>query len=158
MPDESLSALRSVAVFEAVKGAIVMVAGLGLAAMIHHDLQQLAESLVLHLHLNPARQYPRIFIDAVARVHDVRLWMLASTAGCYAALRFLEAYGLWNARAWAEWLAVVSGGIYMPFEIYELSRGINPLRIATFVCNALVVAVMVRALLQRREARARGAR
>lgn len=143
-------AVRSVAAFEAAKGAIVVIAGLGLAAAIHHDLQQLADNLVRHLHLNPANRYPHIFIQAATRLHDMHLWLLATGAGGYATLRFIEAYGLWKARAWAEWLAVVSGAIYLPFEIYELSRGVDVLRIATFAVNVFVVAVMVRALLKRR--------
>ncbi|MCZ7627423.1 MAG: DUF2127 domain-containing protein [Candidatus Methylomirabilis sp.] len=44
-------------------------------------------------------------------------------AAGYASVRFVEAYGLWLERRWAEWFAAVSGGIYIPFEIYELLYG-----------------------------------
>jgi uncharacterized membrane protein (DUF2068 family) len=81
------------------------------------------------------------------------LWVLAVAAGAYASLRLIEAYGLWNDRAWAEWLAAISGGIYIPFEIYELGRGFTVLRLVTFTCNVVIVAVMVWALMQRRAAR-----
>ena len=42
-------------------------------AAIHEDLQQLAENLVQHLHLNPAKRYPQIFIEAAAQLHDVEI-------------------------------------------------------------------------------------
>jgi Predicted membrane protein len=142
-----------VAVFEAIKGAIVFVAGLGLAALVHRDVQQLAEQLVHHLHLDPARRYPRIFLDAVAQVSDARLWWLAAGAGGYAAFRFVEAYGLWKERAWAEWLAAISGSIYIPFEIASLTHGVTALRVVTFTSNVLIVALMVAELVRRRAQR-----
>jgi hypothetical protein len=51
-------AIRTVALVEAAKGALVLVAGLGLLSLVHHDAQRLAEVLVTHSHLNPASRYP----------------------------------------------------------------------------------------------------
>lgn len=147
--------IRTVAVFEAVKGLIVVAAGFGLLSLIHHDAQHIAEQLVRHMHLDPARRYPRVFIEAAARLNDIHLWVLAVLAGGYATLRLVEAWGLWYQRAWAEWLAAVSGGIYLPFEVYELTHGVNALRMTTFIANLLVVTVMVNALRARRRDRHR---
>lgn len=142
--------LRAVAAFEALKGAIVLIAGFGLARLIRGDVQQAAEDLVERLHLDPAKKFPRIFLDLAANLSDGQLWALAALAMAYAALRFVEAYGLWFARRWGEWVAVLSGGIYVPVEIYELSRGFSAIKLAALVLNALVVAYMWH-LLRRRE-------
>src|SRR5512144_295848 len=104
------SGIRTVAVLEAAKGALVMAAGLGLLSLLHRDVQHAAEAVVRHLHLNPARHYPRVFLEAAARTTDRRLWLLASGAFAYTVVRGVEAYGLWRARAWAEWFAILSGG------------------------------------------------
>lgn len=64
----------------------------------------------------------------------------------YALVRFAEAYGLWWERRWAEWLAALSGGIYVPVEIYELSRGVSAIKAAALVLNLCVVAYVLRAL------------
>jgi hypothetical protein len=53
--------LRTIALVEALKGALVLLVGLGLFSLIHHDAQQIAEQLVAHSHLNPGSRYPRIF-------------------------------------------------------------------------------------------------
>ena len=145
--------LRVVALFEAAKGAVVLAAGFGLLAFVHQDLQALAEELVAHTHLNPASRYPRIFIELASKAADVRLWVLAALAFAYALLRLAEAWGLWHARRWAEWLAVASGGIYVPAEIYELARGPSLLRAATLAVNVGIVAYMAWALWQERRAR-----
>jgi uncharacterized membrane protein (DUF2068 family) len=65
-------------------------------------------------------------------------------------VRFAEAYGLWFGRRWGEWVAALSGGIYVPVEIYELTRGFSALKLGALILNALVVAYMYH-LLRRRE-------
>src|SRR5947207_11079087 len=117
---EIAAGVRAVAFFEALKGTLVLVAGFGLLSLVHRDLEDLAERLVQHSHLNPASHYPRVFIEAAARTSDARLRTLAALAFAYSCVRFVEAYGLWKMRAWAEWFAIISGGLYLPVELYEL--------------------------------------
>jgi len=76
--------LRAIAVYEAVKGALVLLTGFGLLVVFHRNIQQIAEQLVAHSHLNPASRFPRIFLDAAAEVTDARLWMFAAFAAGYA--------------------------------------------------------------------------
>ncbi len=131
--------LRTVAAFEAVKGLIVLATGLGLLALVHHDVQRAAESLVRDIHLNPARHYPRVFLEAAARVTDTRLWFLASGAFAYAAVRGVEAYGLWRGRAWAQWFAILGGAIYLPIEVYEFVYHVTVLKAVVVLVNAGIV-------------------
>ena len=86
--------IRLVALFEGLKGALILLAGFGLLALVHRDLQDVADELVRRFHLNPARHYPRIFIEASGKTTDTQLWLLAGAALLYAAFRFVEAYGL----------------------------------------------------------------
>jgi uncharacterized membrane protein (DUF2068 family) len=144
-----LTGVRAVAVVEAAKAALVLLAGLGLLTLIHHDVQALAERLVRSSHLNPASKYPRIFLDASDRVTDSRLWMFAGLALLYSIVRGVEAYGLWRERQWAEWFALASGGIYLPVEIYELIHHATWLKAAVLLINAAVVAYMAYALRNR---------
>jgi uncharacterized membrane protein (DUF2068 family) len=143
-------ALRAVAFIEAAKGAVVLLAATGLLSLVHRDLNDLAARLVRHAHLNPASHYPHIFLDAVSHVGDSRLVMLALGAAAYSAVRFVEAWGLFRERAWAEWLAAVGGAIYLPVEIGHLVRRPHALGAAVFVANLVVVLVVVVALVRRR--------
>ena len=131
---------------EAAKGILVLLTGFGVLSLMHHDAQRLAEQLVGHLHLNPARNFPRIFIDAAAHLTDARLWMLATLAALYGLVRFIEAYGLWYGRRWAEWFAAISGGVYIPFELYELLQGATWISFLALMVNVFVVGLMIDAL------------
>ncbi len=146
--------LRPIAVFEAFKGAIVLIAGFGLLSFLDRDNEVYAEQIIRHLHLDPAAHYPQIFIMAMARLEDSHLWALAGFAALYAAFRFVEAYGLWYARRWAEWLAALGGAVYVPIEIYELVHRVTWLRIGALVVNLLVVAYMIWLLTESQRKRA----
>ncbi|MFA9438702.1 DUF2127 domain-containing protein [Uliginosibacterium sp. sgz301328] len=148
---KSSPTLRLIALFEAAKGAIVLAAGFGLLTLIHADLQTVAENLVRHSHLNPASHYPRIFIDAAARASSGNLWLLALLAAMYSVMRFVEAYGLWFARRWAEWFAVLSAGAFIPVEIYELSRHASWIRGSVLAVNILIVIYLSRRLWRERD-------
>jgi uncharacterized membrane protein (DUF2068 family) len=112
--------LRTVAIFEFAKGLIVLIAGLGLLSLIHKDVQKAAEQIVFDLGLNPAHHYPRIFIDAASTLTDQRLWLLSLAALFYAIIRFVETYGLWHEKAWAEWFAAISAALYLPIELIHV--------------------------------------
>lgn len=145
----SRRAIRVIAFVEALKGAVVLLAATGLLALLHRDLNELGIRLVEHTHLNPAAKYPHIFLDAMSHLDQPRLLWLAAGALLYAMVRLAEAYGLFWQRAWAEWLAALSGGVYVPIELIELIRRPSAFGLAVLLINMAVVAVMVLALLQR---------
>lgn len=146
--------IRLVAAFEGLKGALVFFAALGLLSVIHEDLRQITAELIGHFYLSPASHAARLFLDAAERFDDVRVQWLAVLALLYSSLRFVEAYGLWHARRWAEWLAATSCAIYLPLEIIELARGITLLRVGTFVFNlALLIYMSLRLWFERRVSR-----
>jgi uncharacterized membrane protein (DUF2068 family) len=140
------TSIRAVALFEAAKGALVLLAGFGVLSLAHRDIQDMAEDLIDHLHLNAASHYPHIFLDAVTRAHDWGLWKLAGLAALYSVVRFVEAYGLWRQRPWAEWLAALSGVLYVPFEIRGVMQGHGLTSIVALAINVAIVAVMLYAL------------
>ena len=131
--------LHIVACFEGAKGLLVLIAGFGLLTLINQDLHLAAERLVRRIHLNPASHYPRIFIDAVTQMTNMRLWMLATSALLYTMVRFVEAFGLWKQRPWAEWFGILTGGIYIPVEIFELMKSVTWPKIVVLVVNVGIV-------------------
>lgn len=134
--------LKTVAALEGIKGLLVLLAGFGAFALIHRDAQALAESLVRHSHLNPAHHIPRVFLEAAAHLTDARLWMLSAGALAYAGVRLAESWGLWHARAWAEWLGALSGAIYIPFEVISLLARPTALKISALLVNVAVVSFL----------------
>ena len=149
-PSSPVRTIRVVALFEAFKGFVVLLAGTGLLANIHRTLPDLAAMVIAHLHMNPASHYPHIFLDAVSSLGDPHLSLLALGAALYAAVRLAEGYGLYFDKAWAEILAAASGAIYVPFEIVALVHHPSWHAALFLALNLAVVALMLFALRRRR--------
>lgn len=142
--------IRAVAYFEAFKGVLALLAASGLLLLASDGVHDLVVRLAQHGHLNPASRDPHVLFSLIADVSRPDLLLMAAGALGYATIRFFESYGLFRERAWAEWLAAVSGGIYVPFELLALWRHPGWLSLLILLVNLLVVAVVVRALILRR--------
>lgn len=138
----SKTGLRTIATIEAVKGLFVLLLALALLHNLHRDLGEVAANLVRDLHLNPEGHYGRIFIEAADKLDDGKVWTMASVALGYSSVRIVEAYGLWNRRVWAEWFALISGALYIPFEIYEVILRRTWLPWAFLSVNVLIMGYM----------------
>lgn len=135
--------LRAVASLELTKGLIVLLLGFGAVSLVHKDVWDVAEAVLKFLHVSPDRHYARVFLNLADNLTDARLWLLAAVAAAYSVLRFVEAYGLWLERAWAEWFALISGALYVPFEAYELVHRPSLIRAAVLLMNLGIVLYML---------------
>jgi len=133
--------LRAVAALEFVKGVLAILAGLAFFEIIHKnvDLEDLAQNLLYYLHVDPDLRLSQMFVETAGKVMDANVALVISIAFIYAAGRFIEAYGLWRQRVWAEWLAIISGAVYLPFELYKLIRHPNWVHWLILLVNLIVV-------------------
>jgi len=133
--------LRTVAFVEALKGVLALLGAYIFIRLIRRDVDfgEAAEHVLFFFHISPKHRISQQFMNAADKVSSTSIAMIAGIAIAYAALRFLEGYGLWRQRVWAEWLAIISGCIYLPFELYKLIRHPNELHWVILGINILVV-------------------
>ena len=81
-------------------------------------------------------------------VHDLQrlfavsirnLYLVAAAAAAYAALEGCEAVGLWLGRRWAEYLTFIATVVFVPYEIYELTKSITWLKVVALIINLVIV-------------------
>jgi len=132
-------ALRTIALFEAIKGAVALAASLGLLSLLHRDLHQLAEVLISHFGLQPGGRYPSLILHEADVLQNASLRSLVLLAAGYVVLRFAEAYGLWTGRIWAQWLGALSGALYVPFELWHFLYRPGVAGAAVLAINLLVI-------------------
>src|SRR3982750_1838732 len=138
----SRAGLRAVASFEAFKGIAVVL--LGLVLLIYHShAEDLAEAMLDHLHIDEDRRIGQMLMHAASQVTDARLWTIAGAALTYATVRFVEAWGLWHRRIWAEWFALLSGTMYLPWEILKVAQRATAERIIVLAINVIIVLYML---------------
>jgi uncharacterized membrane protein (DUF2068 family) len=85
-------------------------------------------------------------------VHDLQrlfavsitnLYLAGAVVAAYAALEGVEAIGLWLGRRWAEYLTFLATVVFVPYEIYELTKGATALKIITLVINVAIVVYLL---------------
>src|SRR3954447_1759559 len=99
LPDKQhrdVYALRSVAVFEAIKVILVLAVGVGVWHYRHRDIDDIVDRVVAFFHLNPEGHLSNIFSKAAERMTEKTLVLVAIGAVIYSfiALRKLMVSGV----------------------------------------------------------------
>jgi len=71
------------------------------------------------------------------------LHLIAILLAVYAGIELIEAIGLWLLKRWGEYFAAVATGIFLPYEIYEMSKKLSALKIGTFTINVAAVVYLL---------------
>lgn len=91
-------------------------------------------------------------VDQMTAVHELEkalatkpstLALLASALAAYATLELVEGVGLWLLARWGEYFAVVATSIFLPWEVYDLTKGITMTRALTFTINVAAVVYLL---------------
>jgi uncharacterized membrane protein (DUF2068 family) len=135
-------ALRTVAMFEATKGAIVLLLGCGLF-LLHKNLDDIIERVVHVLHVNPEGKLSNLFFELASHSSNRNLWVLALGTLAYGSVGLTEAYGLWREREWAQWFSLLSTALYLPPELYLLLGHPSWLKSAVLVTNIVIILFML---------------
>ncbi len=106
------------------------------------DISDVVEGILHGLRIGPDGHFGHALLHQAARLDSVNLIGVAMMVIAYAAIRFIESYGLWRARIWAEWMALLSGLIYLPPEIHHLIRRPGLVSWVVLLVNVAIVLYM----------------
>ena len=109
--------MHVIALIEAIKGVLAVLAASGLALLGPAPLQRWVHILIARFELDPEHGALALFAreDQPGAVH----WAAAAVMA-YGILHMLEAWGLWRAKAWASWLGCLAATLYLPLDLYAL--------------------------------------
>ncbi|MCX6929798.1 MAG: DUF2127 domain-containing protein [Verrucomicrobia bacterium] len=152
-PQHPPATLRTLAVFEAAKGVLALAATGGLLSLRHTDLHTATDAFLLHHGIDPERHYTRLLIESVAQATHHHVGQIAAFGLAYAVIRLAEGYGLWQGKHWAEWFAVISAGLYLPFELNHFVRHPSLFTAGLILFNLALIYYVGRLLAQQRAER-----
>lgn len=137
----SAAALRAIASLETLKGIVVLLLGIALI-FFHKHVEDLTESLLFHLHIDVERRVGHAVMSAAMKLTDARLITILLATTTYATVRFIEGWGLWHRRVWAEWFALLSGALYLPWEILRIAERPDWERVTVLIVNIGIILYM----------------
>ena len=139
--------LHAIAIVEAVKGSLALLAASGLELIGPAPLQRWVHELIARFQLDPSHGAMAWLAKAInpGAVH-----LAAAVAALYGMVHLIEGWGLWRAKAWASWLGCIAAALYLPFDVYAFALHRHWLEAAVVAVNLLVVWVLARDLVKRR--------
>lgn len=133
-------ALRWIAAVELFKGAVASLGGFSLAWAGPAPVKNAIEHLARAFHMDAQNG---MLAQLSSRISTNSIHVAVAVTLAYAAMRFVEGYGLWRTREWASWFGAISAGVYLPIEIIALVRHPHVLEASILVLNIAVVLYLI---------------
>ena len=140
--------LRLLAVERLVRGALIVLIAYAVwrfsnsqtavQQLFNKDLT-LLRPIAVHFHYDLDHSPIVGTIQKTFSYHRSTLLVTAAALLAYALIEIVEAFGLWAARRWAEYLTVVATAAFLPLEVYELTEKVSYLKVGTLLLNLLAV-------------------
>ena len=125
--------------FKLMKALLLIAVGIGALRFLHKDLS----SAVLHwaevLRVDPGNRFIHSILVRVFHVTPKQLRELSVGTFVYAGLFATEGFGLLARKSWAEYFVIITTGLLIPLELYEIVKHFTITKLAVTVVNVLIV-------------------
>ena len=138
--DRGLMAIGLLKLFEAVFFFLV---GVGAIHFLHRDLGEAATRLAERLKFDLDGRMMTWVMDHLDDVTAHRLKQIGVATFFYAGLRIAEGVGLIMEKVWAEYLIVGVTVSFLPWELYEIVRRLDWVRVCILFANLIVLAYVL---------------
>ena len=131
--------LLLIGLFKLVKGVSLLIIAFGLLRLLHRDVAEVTERWIEILRVDPDNRFIHRALVKIFNVTPKQLKELSAGTFLYSAIFLTEGTGLLLRKHWAEYMTLISTGLFIPLEIYEIHRHFTMLKVAVTVVNALIV-------------------
>jgi uncharacterized membrane protein (DUF2068 family) len=145
--------LRIIAAAKIVKGVILLGLSLGVFDLIHKDLTAIALHVVQIAKISPENRYVALMLGKLGLVDPRTLVRLGELSALYASILLIEGLGLWFGAAWAEYVVVISSGIFVPEECLATAHHFTWFRVSILLINAAILVYVVNLVWKRYKGR-----
>ena len=128
-----------IGIFKLIKGVGLLILGVGLLKLLHRDVATAVTHWLEVFRLDPENRYIHHAIAKIFRVTPRQLRELSAGTFIYAGVFLTEGTGLLKRKHWAEYMTVVSTGLFVPLEVYEVYHRFTWLRLAILILNIATV-------------------
>ena len=132
-----------IGLFKLFKALLLIAAGIGAIKLLHKDLAGTVMHWVQVLRVDPDNRYIHGILVRIFRVTPKQLRELSVGTFIYAGLFLTEGMGLLLRKHWAEYFTIITTGLFIPLEIYELVRHFTVVKLVVTVINVLIVWYLV---------------
>lgn len=145
--------LRLIAALKILKGAALAGLALGFFDLIHRDLTEVAKHFVQVFRISPENHYVELALTKLGVVDPKTLRQLGVLTAFDGSVQLCEGLGLWFGAWWAEYLVVISTGIFIPKEAMATYAHPTWVRATILVLNVAMFVYVAQLVFKRHMAR-----
>jgi uncharacterized membrane protein (DUF2068 family) len=138
-----------IGLFKLLKAILLLIAGIGALKLLHKDVAATVTHWTQVLRVDPDNRHVHRLLEKLFRISPKQMKELSAGTFFYAALFATEGTGLLLHRRWAEYFTIVTTGLLLPLEIYELSHRFTVAKLVVLIVNALIVVYLARRVRKR---------
>jgi uncharacterized membrane protein (DUF2068 family) len=131
--------LLLIGLFKLVKGVALLILGFSLLRLLHRDVAATTLHWIEVLRVDPDNRFIHRALARVFRVTPKQLRELSVGTFFYAGIFLTEGTGLLTRKHWAEYMTLISTGLFIPLEIYEILRHFTWMKVAVTIINVVIV-------------------
>jgi len=132
-------ALLLIAVFKLLKAALLIAVGIGALKFLHRDIAAAVMHWTEVLRVDLDNQIVHRILAKLVGVTPRQLKELSVGTFIYAGLFSIEGVGLLLRKRWAEYLTIITTGLLVPLEVFELARHFTIGKLVVLFVNVLIV-------------------
>lgn len=132
-----------IGLFKLFKALLLITVGIGALRFLHKDLSNSVLHWAQVLRVDTDNRYIHGFLVKTFRVTPKQLKELSVGTFIYAGLFLTEGMGLLLRKHWAEYFTIITTGLLIPLEIYELVRHFTIVKVVVTIINVLIVWYLV---------------
>lgn len=135
--------LLAIGIFKLAKSIFFFLVGFGALKLLHKDLGDVAMQIAQALHRDPEGRFVTFLMEQADRIDAHRLREIGFATFAYSGLALTEGIGLMLEKVWAEYLTTILTVMFLPWELFELARDPNLMRLSLLLANLVVLAYLI---------------
>jgi len=141
--DSGRAGLVAIGIFELIKALLLVVVGIGVFKLVHHDIVEVLSRWVGMVHVDPGNKYFQRVVTRLWSVDDRKLEEVGAGTFFYAGVFLTEGLGLLLIKTWAEYFTIIVTGSFIPVEVYLMTQHLTAVRVVATLVNIGIVWYLV---------------
>jgi uncharacterized membrane protein (DUF2068 family) len=152
MPDRTIDMTHStsrplglllIGLFKLFKGILFFLLAVWTVRLIDKDVADVFLGLITRLHIDAEGRFIQSVLAHLSLIDNRMLVEISTATFGFSLLLLTEGTGLIMQKLWAEYVAIIETGFFIPFEIYEITRHLTTTKVTLFLINTAVVVYLI---------------
>lgn len=135
--------LKIIIVEKSIKGIILLLLSISVFPIFSDEFISFLEGIATRSHFLSNAQIFMRFLLRAEEVLDKKLFTFSLFFLVWGAIEIIESIGLAKKRRWAEYLAVVTTGVFIPVELYTVITQFTPEKSGLLLLNSVFVVYLI---------------